>query len=71
MMMMMKKFFLNLPYCDEWEKYTELVDNKCSNHRSHRLLVACNFCQNDFKTFNNKDVRCSSCCRLIERKIKS
>ena len=66
-----KWFYLNLPYCDEFEKYIEVVDNKCSNYRSHRLLVTCNFCQNDFKTFNNGDVRCLVCCRLIERKFKS
>ena len=35
-------FNLNLPYCDECEKYIEFADNKCSYHRSHRLLVTCN-----------------------------
>ena len=64
-----KWFYLNLPYCDECEKYIEFVNNKCSNYQSHRLLVTCNYCQNNFETFNNRDVRCSSCCRLIERKI--
>ena len=64
-------FYLNLPYCDECEKYIEFVDNKCSNHRSHRLLVTCNYCQNNFKTFNNREVRCSVCCRSIERKLKT
>ena len=64
-------FSLNLPYCDECEKYIEFVDDACSNQRSHRLLVTCIYCQNDFKTFNNRDVRCSSCCRLIERKLKT
>ena len=64
-------FYLNLPYCDECEKYIEFLDNKCSNHQSHRLLVTCNYCQNDFKTFNNRDVRCSFCCRLIESKLKT
>ena len=64
-------FYLNLPYCDECEKYIEFVDNKCSNYRSHRLLVTCNYCQKDFKTFNNRDVRCSVCCRLIERNLKT
>ena len=29
------------------------------------------FCKNDFKMFNNRQVRCLSCCRLIERKIKT
>ena len=66
-----KWFYLNLLYCDECEKYIEFVDNKCSNYQSHRLLVTCNYCQNNFKTFNKKDVRCSSCCRLIERKLKT
>ena len=66
-----KWFYLNLPYCDECEKYIEFVDNKCSNYRSHRLLLTCNYCQNDFKTFNDREVRCSSCCRLIEQKLKT
>ena len=60
-----------LPYCDEWEKYIEFVENKCSNHRSHRLLVTCNFCQNDYKTINNREVRCSVCCQSIARKLKT
>ena len=64
-------FYLNLPYCDECEKYIEFVDNKCSNYRSHRLLVTCNYCQKDFKTFDNRKVRCASCYRLIERKLKT
>ena len=53
------------------KEYTEVVDKICSNHRSHRFVITCNFCQNDFKTFNTKKVRCSSCCRLIERKLKT
>ena len=60
-----------LPYCDECEKCIEFVDNKCSNYRSHRVLITCNFCQNVFKTFNNREVRCSVCCRSIERKLKT
>ena len=60
-----------MPYCDECKKYIEFVDNRCSNHRSHRLLVTCNYCQKDFKTYSNREVRCSSCCRLIERKLKT
>ena len=64
-------FYLNLPYCDEFEEYIEFVDGVCSNHRSHRLLVTCNFCQNDFITLNSRKVRCSSCCLLIERKLKT
>ena len=51
-------FHLNLPYCDECEKYIEVVDGVCSNYRSHRLLVTCNYCQKDFKTFNDRQVRC-------------
>ena len=66
-----KWFYLYLPYCDECEKYIEFVDNKCSNYRSHRLLVTCNYCQKDFKTFNNREVRRFSCCRSIERKLKT
>ena len=64
-------FYLNLPYCDECKKYIEFEDNKCSNHRSHRLLLLCNYCQNDFKTFTDTEVRCSSGCRLIEQKLKT
>ena len=63
-------FYLNSRYCDECEKYIEFIDGVCSNCRSHKLLVTCNYCQKDFKTFNNRDVRCSSCCRLIEKKLK-
>ena len=64
-------FYLNLPYCDEFKKYIEFVDGVCSNDESHRLLVTCNYFQKDFKTFDNKKVRCSSCCGLIERKLKT
>ena len=64
-------FYLNLPYCDECKKYIEFVDGVCSNHQSHKLLVTCNYCQNDFKTFSSRKVRCSPCCRLIERKLKT
>ena len=66
-----KWFYLNLPYCDECEKYTEFVDNICSNHRSHRTVIKCNLCQNNFKTFNTREVRCSRCYRSIERKLKT
>ena len=64
-------FYLNLPYCDECKKYIEFVDGVCSNYRSHKLLVTCNYCQKDFKTFNDRQVRCSVCCQSIERKIKT
>ena len=64
-------FFLNLPYCDECKKYIEFVDGVCSNYRSHKLLVTCNYCQKDFKTFNDRQVRCSVCCQSIERKLKT
>ena len=37
----------------------------------YRLLVTCNYCQKYFKTFDNIKVRCSSCCGLIERKLKT
>ena len=66
-----KWFYLSLPYCDEYEKYIEFVDNKCSNYRSHRLLITCKYCRKDFKTFNSRDVRCSVCCRLIELNLKT
>ena len=64
-------FYVNFSYCDDCEKYIEFVDSKCSNHQSHRLLLTCNYCQNDFKTFNDREVRCSPCSRLIERKLKT
>ena len=66
-----KWFYLNLSYCDDCEKYIEFVNNKCSNYQSHRLLVICNYCQKDFKTFDNKEVRCFPCRRSIERKLKT
>ena len=64
-------FYLVLPYCDECKKYIEFVDNKCSNYRSHKLLVTCNYCQRNFKTFDDREVRCSSCCQSIEQKLKT
>ena len=64
-------FYLNLPYCEECEKYIEFLDGVCSNYRSHKLLVTCKYCQKDFKTFNNRQVRCSSCCQSIEQKLKT
>ena len=64
-------FYLNLHYCVECEKYIEFVDNKSSNYRSHTLLVKCNYCQKDFKSFHNRNVRCSVCCRLIECNSKT
>ena len=64
-------FYLNLPFCDECEKNIEFVDGVCSNHQSHKLLVTCNYCQKDFKTYNNRQVRCSSCCQSIEQKLKT
>ena len=64
-------FYLNLPYCDECKKFIEFVNGVCSNYQSHKLLVTCNYCQKDFKTFNNRQVRGSSCCQSIEQKLKT
>ena len=64
------KWFL-LHYCDEGETHREFTNNICSHHQSHRLLLTCNYCQNNFKTFNIRQVKCSSFCRLIERKLKT
>ena len=64
-------FYLNLPYCDECKNYIEFVDGLCSNHQSHKILVTCNYCQKDFKTFNDRQRRCSVCCQSIERKLKT
>ena len=41
---------------------------KCFQLLSHRILVTCTYCQNDFRTFT---VRYSACCWLIERKVKT
>ena len=64
-------FYLNLPYCDECEKYIKFTDGVCSSYQSHRLLVTCNYCQKDFKTFDIRHIRCSSCCQSIEQKLKT
>ena len=64
-------FYSNSLYCDDCEKYIEFVDGVCSNYRSHRLLLTCNYCQKDFKTFDSKKVRCSSCCQSSEQKLKT
>ena len=64
-------FYLNLPYCDECEKYIKFIDGECSSYQSHRLLVTCNYCQRDFKTFDNRQVRCSSYCQSIEQNLKT
>ena len=64
-----KRFYL--PYCDECEKYREFTIIICSHHRFYGILVACNFCQNGFKTFSERQVRCSSCCRLTECNLKT
>ena len=64
-------FYLNLPYFDECKKYIEFVDGVCSNYRSHKLLVTCNYCQKDFKTFDDRQVRCSVCCLLIKINLKT
>ena len=55
----------------ECKKFIEFVDGVCSNHQSHRFLITCNYCQKDFKTIHNREVRCSSCCCLIEQKLKT
>ena len=33
-------------------------------------FFTCNYCQNGFKTFDTRKVRCSACCSSIERKLK-
>ena len=55
--------------CDECEKHTECTKNICSQHLSHRISVTCNLCQNSFRTFNAKEVRCSVCFWSIEGKF--
>ena len=58
-------------YCDECEKYREFSDDICSHLRSHKLLITCHYCQNGFKTFNSREIRCSVCCQLIESRLKT
>ena len=58
-------------YCDDCERNMEFYGDKCSNYHSHRVLVTCNYCQKDFKTHSSRDLRCLSCCRSIERKLKT
>ena len=60
-----------LPYCDEFEKNREFVNNICSHRRTHRLLVTCDFCHNILKTFNDRKVRCSSCRWSTKRNLKT
>ena len=52
-------------------KNIEVTNNICSQYLSHRILVTYNYCQNDFKTFDTGNVRCSACCCSIERKLKN
>ena len=59
-----------LPHFDDCGKYREYKNNIRSHHPSHRTVITCNFCQNVFKMFNDREVRCSDCCWLIERKLK-
>ena len=59
-----------LPYCSECKEYNELTNNICSQHLSHRISVTCNYCQNNFKRFNTREVRCSACCWSIKRNLK-
>ena len=70
--MMVKKILpdcFHLPYCDESEKKFRFL-NSCQ-HLSHIHLVTCNYCQNDFKTLCDREVRCSACCWSIERNLKN
>ena len=60
-----------LLYCGECGTYREFKNNIHSHHRSHRLLFTCNYCQNNFKTFKSRQVRCLSCRRLIASKLKT
>ena len=55
----------------EYRGATRDFNNKCSNQQPHRFLITCKYCQKDFKTIDNREVRCSSCCSLIEQKLKT
>ena len=59
-----------LPCCDECKQYREFLNIISSAHRSHRTLVTCDYSQTDVKTFNDREVRCSTC-RSIDRKLKT
>ena len=54
-----------------WKIYIEFVDKKCSNHQSHRQYLHIFFVTMIFETFSNRELGCPSCCRLIERKLKT
>ena len=56
---------------EENRETTRDFNNKCSNNQPHRFLITYSYCQKDFKTIDNGEVRCSSCCRLIEQKLKT
>ena len=61
-------------FCLSTEEYREAtcdLNNKCSNNQPHRFLITCNYCQKDFKTIGNREIRCSSGCQSIERKLKT
>ena len=62
------KFCLSI---EESREATRDFNNKCFNHQPHRFLIACNYCQKDFKTIDNRELRCSSCCCLIEQNLKT
>ena len=64
-----ESFFLL--YCDECEKNRECTNNLCTHHLSHGTVIACNFCQNNFKTFNDREVRFSAFCWSTKRKLNT
>ena len=55
-----------LLYCDKCEKYGEFTNKISSHHQLHRLSVTCKYCQNDFRTFNDRKARYSICCWSIK-----
>ena len=55
----------------QYREATRDFNNKCSNNQPHIFLITCSYCQKDFKTIDNREVRCSSCCCLIEQKLKN
>ena len=50
-------------FCLSTEEYREATRD--SNNQPHRFLITCSYCQKDFKTIDNREVRCSSCCRIV------
>ena len=56
-------------FCDDCKNYMEFTKNTCHQHLSHRNSITRNYCKNNFRTLNTKEVRCSIYWWSIERKL--